>query len=112
MGYDILMGEVEKLFLGEMIGRFYIVQVFVKKGYFFIIKEVFEKFLGFGKFVYVKKDKLKFQEVIEVIKKVGGFVILVYFYKYLYLDEGSENVFLELKEYGFDGFEVFYLDYS
>lgn len=60
MGYDILMGEVEKLFLGEMIGRFYIVQVFVKKGYFFIIKEVFEKFLGFGKFVYVKKDKLKF----------------------------------------------------
>ncbi len=112
MGYDISIDEVEKLSSGEMIGRPHIAQVLVKKGYFSTTKEVFEKLLGFGKPAYVKKDKLKPQEAIEAIKKAGGLAILAHPHKYLYLDEGSENVFLELKEYGLDGLEVFHSDHS
>ncbi|WPX08063.1 PHP domain-containing protein [Anaerocellum danielii] len=112
MGYSISMEEVEKLSSGEMIGRPHIAQVLVKKGYFLSTKEVFEKLLGFGKPAYVKKDKLKPQEAIEAIKKAGGLAILAHPHKYLYLEEGSENVFLELKEYGLDGLEVFHSDHS
>ena len=112
MGYNISMEEVEKLALGEMIGRPHIAKVLVQKGYFSTTKEVFEKLLGFGKPAYVKKEKLKPQEAIEAIKKAGGLAILAHPHKYLYLEEGSENVFLELKEYGLDGIEVFHSDHN
>jgi len=112
MGYNISKEEVEKLALGEMIGRPHIAKVLVQKGYFSTTKEVFEKLLGFGKPAYVKKEKLKPQEAIEAIKKAGGLAILAHPHKYLYLEEGSENVFLELKEYGLDGIEVFHSDHN
>lgn len=112
MGYDISMEDVERVASGEVIGRPHIARVLVQKGYFDSTKAVFEKLLGFGKPAYVKKEKLKPYEAIRAIKEANGIAILAHPHKYLYLDEGPENVFEELKEYGLDGLEVYHSDHT
>ncbi|WAM32267.1 PHP domain-containing protein [Caldicellulosiruptor naganoensis] len=112
MGYDISMEDVEKVASGEVIGRPHIARVLVRKGYFENTKAVFENLLGFGRPAYVKKEKLKPYEAIEAIKRAGGLAILAHPHKYLYLEEGPENVFEELKEYGLDGIEVYHSDHT
>ncbi|AZT90899.1 PHP domain-containing protein [Caldicellulosiruptor changbaiensis] len=112
MGYDISMEDVEKVASGEVIGRPHIARVLVQKGYFDSTKAVFENLLGFGKPAYVKKEKLKPYEAIGAIKEAKGIAILAHPHKYLYLEEGPENVFEELKEYGLDGIEVFHSEHT
>jgi len=112
MGYDISMEDVEKVASGEVIGRPHIARVLVQKGYFDSTKAVFENLLGFGKAAYVKKEKLKPYEAIGAIKEAKGIAILAHPHKYLYLEEGPENVFEELKEYGLDGIEVFHSEHT
>ncbi|WP_039766932.1 PHP domain-containing protein [Caldicellulosiruptor sp. F32] len=112
MGYDISMEDVEKVASGEVIGRPHIARVLVQKGYFDSTKAVFENLLGFGKPAYVKKEKLKPYEAIRAIKEAKGIAILAHPHKYLYLEEGPENVFEELKEYGLDGIEVFHSEHT
>ncbi|WAM34524.1 PHP domain-containing protein [Caldicellulosiruptor morganii] len=112
MGYDISMEDVERVAAGDVIGRPHIARVLVQKGYFEDTKAVFENLLGFGKPAYVKKEKLKPYEAIEAIKKAGGLAILAHPHRYLYLEEGPEDVFEELKEYGLDGIEVYHSDHT
>jgi len=112
MGYDISMEDVEEVASGDVIGRPHIARVLVQKGYFDSTKAVFENLLGFGKPAYVKKEKLKPYEAIEAIKEANGLAILAHPHKYLYLEEGPENIFEELKEYGLDGLEVYHSDHT
>ncbi|MEZ0536266.1 PHP domain-containing protein [Caldicellulosiruptoraceae bacterium PP1] len=112
LGYNITIDEIIEVAKDSIIGRPHIAQVLVNKGYFNSPKEVFEKLLSFGKPAYVKKDKLKPFEAINILKESGGLAILAHPYKFLYLEEGVENVFEELKLYGLDGIEAIHSEHS
>jgi len=112
MGYDITMKDVEDISQGEIIGRPHIAKVLVEKGYYKNTRQVFENLLGFGKPAYVKRDKLKPVDAILAIKSANGIAILAHPHKFLYIDEGIENILRELKEYGLDGIEVYHSEHS
>lgn len=112
LGFDITLKEVESLAKGEIIGRPHIARALVEKGYFKNTREVFETLLGFGKPAYVRKEKLGPYEAIEAIKRANGLAILAHPHKYLYLENGIEDVLAELKEYGLDGLEAFHSDHT
>lgn len=108
MGIKISWEEVLSKSKGETVGRLHIGMVLVEKGYCKDLNSAFDEYLGYGKKAYVKKEKIKPEECIEIILKSGGIPVLAH-PKYLNLRwHQLNNLLIQLKKVGLAGLEVYY----
>lgn len=113
MGLDITFDEVAQEAGGNIIGRPHFAAVMQRKGYVETFNQAFERYLAIGKAAYVKKDKIKPKEGIEIITNAGGVAVLAH-PKYLEMshNNGFEKLLEELKGFGLSGMEVFYTSHT
>jgi predicted metal-dependent phosphoesterase TrpH len=74
-GLDISAEEVFAKKKRGIVGRGHVSQVLVEKQYVQNAGEAFDRFLGAGKFAYVPKTVLQYDEIIRLIHKTGGVAI-------------------------------------
>ncbi|MGE4282532.1 MAG: PHP domain-containing protein [Clostridia bacterium] len=111
LGMSISFEEVEAK-AGRVVGRPHIARVMVEKGYVDNVNQAFYEYLNTGKPAYIERKKLSQQEGIRLIKNAGGIAILAH---PIYLEKGGANLDMllpKLIEYGLDGLEVYYSDYT
>lgn len=77
-GVEIPVEEVLLESAGGAIGRPHVARVLVKHGYANNMNEVFKKFLVNGKPGYVKKERIKLEEAVSLIKGAGGVSIIAH----------------------------------
>lgn len=92
--------------------RVHIASAMVKKGYVKNIDEAFERYLVRGKSCYVKRDMTSPQESIRMIKDAGGIAILAHAQTVTKDYDELFKTVKQLKEYGLDGVECYYNNYS
>ncbi|MGE5613235.1 MAG: PHP domain-containing protein [Bacillota bacterium] len=110
LGIEISMSDVEKLAGGGITSRAHIAMVLVEKGYVADVNEAFDKYLGFGRKAFVKKDKLAPGEGIAEIARSGGIPVLAH---PIYLNMTAaqlDKLLGELAEAGLKGIEAYYTD--
>ncbi len=77
-GIEIPVEEVLLESAGGAIGRPHVARVLVKHGYANNMNEVFKKYLVNGKPGYVKKERIKLEEAVSLIKGAGGISIIAH----------------------------------
>jgi predicted metal-dependent phosphoesterase TrpH len=75
---EIPVEDVLKESAGGAIGRPHVARVLVKHGYANSINEIFKKYLVKGKPGYVKKERIKLDEAVSLIKGAGGISIIAH----------------------------------
>lgn len=96
----------------ESAGRPHFAKAFIKRGYARTTKEVFDKYLGFGKCCYVERKRFSPAETIRMIKDAGGIAVLAHPVQITKDQEQLAALLAELKEYGLDAAECYYSDNS
>jgi predicted metal-dependent phosphoesterase TrpH len=77
-GIDIPLEDVLQESTGSAIGRPHVARALVKHGYAASINEIFKKFLVKGKPGYVKKERIKLEDAVSLIKGAGGISIVAH----------------------------------
>ncbi len=77
-GVDIPLSEVQSASGNEIIGRPHVADVMVAHGYVASRTEAFRNYLTKGKPGYSERYKPKFDEIVSLIKKLGGVPILAH----------------------------------
>lgn len=77
-GIDISRTEIQKITVGESVGRPHIAQALVNKGVVKTIREAFDRYIGFGAPAYVPRYKQSPEEGIALIREAGGVAILAH----------------------------------
>lgn len=78
LGIDINIEDVREFSSENFIGRPHIARALIKKGYVESINEAFEKYLGINSPAYVERYKIGIDEVINIIKDIGGISVLAH----------------------------------
>jgi len=112
IGFELSMEELQEIAGNDVIGRPHFARLMVKKGYVSSYEEAFEKYLGKGKILYVEKEKLDPEKVIELILEAGGIPILAHPYQTGLEGKELEEFIKRLKKYGLKGIEVFYPEHT
>lgn len=89
------------------LGRSHIAQLLVKKGYSENFKLAFKNYLIEGKAGFVKREKIYYKEVLDIIKKSGGIAVLAHpgdIPRQMELD----NLLKRLKCHGLSGVEIYH----
>lgn len=89
------------------IGRMHIARVLVDRNYVSTITDAFQKYIGRGRYAYVKKHKITPKEAMDMIKKLGGISVLAH--------PGIMNndaVIPDMVKYGLRGIEVYHTDHK
>ncbi len=107
-GIEIPVEDVLLESAGGAIGRPHVARVLVKYGYANNINEVFKKYLVKGKPGYVKKERIKLEEAVSLIKGAGGVSIIAHPVSLNYKNMIEfENILKRFIEVGVDGLEVY-----
>ena len=77
-GIDIPIEDVLQESTEGAIGRPHVARALVKHGYANNINEIFKKFLVNGKPGYVKKERIKLEDAVSLIKGAGGIAIVAH----------------------------------
>jgi len=88
---------------GRVVGRPHIAQAMVNRGYVKTTDEAFDKYLGAGKPAYVAKYPLSPAGTLKLIKKAGGFPVLVH-----PVFARVDNMLLKLVADGLMGIETYH----
>lgn len=99
--------EERELGRGEVKGRLHIAKLLVKKGYAISINEAFDKYLGTNGLAYVKSERFKPTDAIELIRRSGGIPVLAHPAR-LIDEEDFEPWLKDLTDCGLGGIEVYY----
>ncbi len=89
------------------VGRLHLARAILKSGSAKSFREVFEKYLGFGRPCYVPNIKFEPREAIEMVIEAGGVPVLAH--------PGimsKEQYIPELVSYGLKGIEVYHTDHN
>lgn len=107
-GIDIDSNEVFTLAGNNAsVGRLHIAQAMLNTGKVRNMREVFDKYIGFGKPCYVPYTKFSPEEAIKIILKAGGVPVLAH------PDlMGHDEYIEEFIGYGLRGIEVFHTDHK
>lgn len=112
IGFDVSLEEMLEFSTSNVTGRSQIARVMMKKGYVSTVKEAFEKYLGFGRPAYVKRKSLSAEKAIQIIKNSGGKAFLAHLNQTKLDDAELYALLANLKEYGLDGVEGYYTEYT
>lgn len=92
----------------DTVGRKHIAEEMVKKGYVRSIGEAFNRYISEGAPAFVAGIRMKPTEGVELLKRVGGVVVLAHPCKIKLPRERLTELVAELKELGLDGMESDY----
>lgn len=107
-GIEIPVEEVMLESAGGAIGRPHVARVLLKHGYANNINEVFKKYLVKGKPGYVKKERIKLEEAVSLIKGAGGLSIIAHPVSLNYRDMTQfENILKGFIDFEVDGIEAY-----
>lgn len=95
-----------------VITRANIAREIVECGYAKNNNECFERFIGKGKFGYVKPDLINVKDAINMINKNGGIAILAHPLIYKMSNKRLEMIVSEMAKDGLKGIEAYYSSYS
>ncbi len=112
MGFKITYDEALALAGDDFVGRAHIAALMVMKGYVSSKKEAFQKYIGIGKPAYTYNKKITPREAVETVKSAGGLAFLAHLNQTNYSEERLSELLGELKNYGLDGIEGYYTEYS
>ncbi len=112
MDMDITAEECQRLSGNEFVGRSHIAAILTEKGYCQSIPEAFDKYIGFGKPAYVRKNELTAAQAVKAIKDAGGLAFLAHLHQTKYSVPQLKNLLISLKEAGLDGIEGYYTEYT
>ena len=109
LGIEVTLTELIQEAGEGSIGRPHIAKIMLRKNFVYSLQEAFDKYLAKGKPAYVDKVKFDEENAITLIKKSGGLAILAHphLMNYSSIEESLSKI-LKLKEFGLDGFEVYY----
>ena len=112
LGFDVTVEEAMAIAPAGIVGRAHFARLLTNKGYTDSVKQAFDLYLNYGKPAYSNAQCLTAFECVEMIQKAGGasFVAHLHLTK---MDDATMKKFLrELKNYGLDGIEGYYTDYT
>ena len=105
-GIDVEPAAVFKKAGKGTVGRLHVAYAMLDTGKVRTMKEVFNKYIGFGKRCYVTYTKFSPKDAIETILKAGGVSVLAH------PDlMGHDEYIKELIDYGLRGLEVYHTDH-
>ena len=112
LGMYITIEDILAEATSRVTGRSQIAKAMMKKGYVSTLKEAFDKYLYFGRPVFVERKSLTPEEAIELIHKSGGKAFLAHLNQTDKTDEELYTVLSNLKKAGLDGIEGYYTEYT
>ena len=112
LGMYITIEDILAETTSRVTGRSQIAKAMMKKGYVSTLKEAFDKYLYFGRPVFVERKSLTPEEAIELIHKSGGKAFLAHLNQTGKTDEELYTVLSNLKKAGLDGIEGYYTEYT
>lgn len=107
IGIKISLEEVLEIAGPGAVGRLHIAKVLLEKKYACSIGGIFKKYIGKGKPAYIPKYRLRPEEVIQIISRLGGIPVLAH-PQVTNIDAGIP----ELVSYGLRGIEVYHSEHS
>ncbi|MDQ7032259.1 MAG: PHP domain-containing protein [Desulfonauticus sp.] len=111
LGFAITYEEVEAKAKGT-VGRPHIAQVLVEKGLVSSLEQAFCEYLGPRGKAFVPKEKFTPEKAIQILKQEGATVILAHPISLGLEGEELKKDIMRLKEWGVEGIEVFYSEYT
>lgn len=112
LGIHITIEDILAEATSKVTGRSQIAKAMLKKGYVSSIKEAFDRYLSFGKPAFVERSTLTPEDAISIIHKSGGKSFLAHLNQTGKSDEELYELLTRLKEYGLDGIEGYYTEYT
>jgi 3',5'-nucleoside bisphosphate phosphatase len=103
IGIHITLEQVKSIAESGTIGRPHIARAMQENGYIDNIKEAFNKYIGKGCPAYVERYRIKCQEAIDIIKRLGGVPVLAH--------PGlinNKDCIKEIIDMGIEGIEVYH----
>ena len=105
LGFDVHESEI---YSGDGVkGRFHIAKLLVKKGYCQNVNEAFDRYIGHSGSAYVRSERYRPIDAIELITQCGGVAVLAHPSRFRE-EENFEKDFRALVDAGLGGVEVFY----
>ena len=112
MKMNISMEEIGGKFENEIITRAHFANTLLAKGYVNSYKDAFEKYIGYGKPAYVKREKVTPKKAIDLILSCGGLPVIAHPTLYNLPLNRLEDLIKDLKNNGLMGIEGIYSLYS
>ena len=94
------------------VGRAHYAKVMMEKGYVDSVKEAFDRYLGIGMPLYIRREVMEPKEAIALIHNAGGLAFFAHPHQTKLEDEQLYSLILRLKEAGLDGIEGYYPEYT
>ncbi len=110
--FDITYDEAQELAGGDFLGRAHIAHLMMKKGYVATVREAFDKYIGLNKPCYAVKKEITPQDAITAIRSAGGLAFLAHLHQTKFNKDKLDSLLKELKEYGLNGIEGYYTEYT
>lgn len=112
IGIPITYQDLQSVAGGNIITRAHFAKVLLQKGYISCTQECFDKYLGNGKPMYIKREMLSYIDAISLINDSGGIAILAHPLLYKLSDKVLEIMISDLKAAGLTGIEALYSTHS
>lgn len=112
LGFDVTVEEAEALAPAGVVGRAHFAKLMVLKGYVSSVKEGFELYFNNGRPAYSSRQKIDRFQAVDLIKNAGGLAFIAHLHLTRMEDDELEAFLTELRDYGLDGIEGYYTDYS
>ena len=109
LGKPVAWDRVQSFAEGA-VGRPHIALALVEAGHVETVNEAFDKYLSRTGPAYVERDRLEPEEVVDMLKGVGGIATLAH-PRELYAAGGLEDLLTRLCAAGLSGMETYYQDY-
>lgn len=112
LGFDVTLDEALALAPDGMVGRAHFARVMMNKGMVESVNEAFLKYLGSGKPAYDNTQSLSAYDAVKLINDLGGVSFVAHPHLIRLGDAELTELLKDLKEYGLDGIEGYYNEYT
>ncbi|NLP47518.1 MAG: PHP domain-containing protein [Clostridiales bacterium] len=112
LGFDVSVEEAKALAPAGVVGRAHFAKLMVNKGYTSSVKEGFELYFDNGRPAYSGRQNIDRFQAVDLIKNAGGLAFIAHLHLTRMEDDELEAFLTELRDYGLDGIEGYYTDYT
>ena len=111
-GFPMTRQEVLAQAPSGNVGRAHYAKVMMDKGYVGSVKEAFDRYLGIGMPLYIKREVMEPKDAIVLIHRAGGLAFFAHPHQTKLDDEQLYALIKRLKDIGLDGIEGYYPEYT
>ncbi len=111
-GFPMTKEEVLRHAPSGHVGRAHYARVMMDKGYVSSVKEAFDRYLGIGMPLYIKREVMEPSEAIRLIHGAGGLAFFAHPHQTKLPDDRLIALMRRLKDAGLDGVEGYYPEYT